>query len=205
MRESGLGLLYPARRVNTFTLAQLRDLDALVTSVATSAAIVTYTGATLTGVLGNPGPCIMRCPQLVTVTTAASVGTYVLAAITVTGTDETGAALTDTLTLTQANGSETLATTAAFFTVTSIVRPAQSNANGSFQFGVRDLVFSNANPCRQIRFGSAGDVQLGFVGGSGAPYIDTTPGTEGEQHAALIRRVYGDTTITTSGPVTVYL
>jgi len=196
--------LAQATRHNTFTVAQLRDVDALVTAVATTAGAVTYTGASLDGALANPGPGIMRQPQLVSVTTSAVGAQYTLTDITVTGTLY-GETQTDTITLTAAGGGEYLQTTKPFDTVVSIARLAMAGAGGQFEFGVHDLAFNHDHPCRQVRHGSAGNIALEFTGDGSAPYLDTTPGIEGERHDSLILRLYGDAAVTTSDPVTVYV
>ena len=192
----------PAMRANTFTLAQIRDVDALVTAVATTAAAVTYSGATLTGVLANPGPAILRAPQFVTVTTDVSAGAYTLTAITITGTLN-GVAQTAVLTLTQVNGGETLATTVPFDVVTSIARLAMVDASGQLEFGVRDLVFDKGLPCRQVRHGSAGLVEVKYFNGSSAAFYESLPGLQGEKHIAVLEQVIADGT-STSDPITVY-
>ena len=196
--------LSQAERHNTFTVAQLRDINGIVAAAATTVGAVTYTAATLDGVLANPGPAIFRQPMLVSVTTSAVGAQYTLTAITITGTLY-GVAQTDTITLTAAGGGEYLQTTKAFDTVTSIARLAMAGVGGQLDFGVHDLIFSNERPCRQVRHGSIGNIQMAFTGDGSAPYLDTTPGIEGERHDSLILRVYGDAAVTTSDPVTVYI
>ena len=63
-----------ASRHNTYTVAQLRDINAAVTAIATAAAGVSHT---LNGALVSGGVMYLRQPMLVSVTTSASGGSFV--------------------------------------------------------------------------------------------------------------------------------
>lgn len=146
-----------AKAPKTVTFAgALAVANAIVTTLATSAAPQTVNGAGLNGAqAGGPFPL----PRTVSVTTAAHAGSYKTGAgnvITVKGTDKTGASVQDVLTLTQVNGGETVATAQAFATVTEIDIPAENDALGSFTFGVFDVV-------TQFRGVRVGTPNSGFV------------------------------------------
>lgn len=175
------------------TFAAIADTDAIKTSIASAASIQTYITAALNGVYGV---AVFPLPHLVTVTNTSSVGSYVAAAITISGEDADGNTITDTLTLTTANGNETITSVRAFAKVTSIVVPAQVNTSGAFQFGVGDIVLPY--PVRVIRAGSANALKVGYDDGS----TDTVTLLAGERHTALVKRIYSSET--TALPITVY-
>ena len=199
--------IYPAW--GTLSYADLDDVDAIKQSVATSVAAQSYSGATLDGVLANPGPAKTKMHRL-SVTTAASVGTYnITDAITATCTDQLGATRTLTATLTAVNGGETVEFTlsggadAGAMTVSQIDVPAQNDANGAFEFGVTDVVFDS--PARQIRGGAAGDVAVQYEMdlASGVSFTDTLECVEGEHHDVFVKKILD--TGTTAFPVKAYL
>jgi hypothetical protein len=201
-------LLIPSPRTWTFaTSADLVDDDAVKTSIASVAANTTYTAADFNGAMLNGNAGLFKvggkrtAPRVLSVTTGASGGSYNLATIVVTGKNELGEVITDSVTLTQTGGNETLFFAKGFVEITSIYIPAMVNTSGSFKFGVRDAGWSPKKPARQVRGGAAGAVLVGFGDGSGA--TDALPCAAGEHHDVMITRLYGSAT-TTAYPVTVY-
>lgn len=155
----------PSPRTRTYaTAAALKDVDAIKTSIATVAAPATYT--TFNGAIGGA----FDPPRAVTVKTSASVGSYTLTAITFTGTYG-GQPVTDTITLTQTGGGETLYGDQPFDTLTSIAIAAMSDTSGAFEFGVGDVYAGAGRFFRAVKaVGGAGSIGLQFDGVS-----DTLP------------------------------
>lgn len=149
----------PSPRSKTYaTAAALKDVDAIKTSIATVAAPVTYT--TFNGVLGGT----FDPPRAVTVTTSASGGSYTLTAITFTGTYG-GAVVTDTVTLTQTGGGETLYGDQPFDTLTSIAILAMNNTSGAFQFGCGDVYAGSGLYLRAVKaIGADGNIGVQYSG-----------------------------------------
>jgi hypothetical protein len=202
--------LYPSRVHQTFTSAQLADVDAIKTAIATAATIQTYTGAAINGALAISNVAYMRLPQAVSMTASSAASQYTaLSLVVFTGTAWDGSALTESLTVTDANGGWTVVGNEGFRTVTQVLVAAQAATGGQWEFGVRDVLMPSASPIRQIRHGSDGDILVGFEGDDNAApnttlYRDTVTGLEGERHDGLYRRVFG-TAATTSSPVTIYI
>lgn len=114
--------------------------NSLVTSRATAVAPAVLTGASFTGTLG-PGPVVMAKtdPRNVSVTTSVHAASYILSApIVVQGLDINSNAMTESLTLTQSGGGETVSGRLFFATITEIDIPAMADALGSFTFGLSD-------------------------------------------------------------------
>lgn len=110
------------------------DDDAIKLSIATAATAQNYSGAALDGVVG--AGAITPCAS-VTVKTTTHAATYnITDPIVVTGIDEAGRTITESLMLTQVNGNETITGTKAFASIISIAVPAQVDALGTFKFGV---------------------------------------------------------------------
>jgi phage tail sheath gpL-like len=129
----------PAGSAWTFGFAE--DVDSVMLSFATTAGATHYGdhgGATgpLTGALVVGGDALCPPARRVTVTVAASVGSYVnLSEITVTGTTLAGAPLVEVLVITGTAGGILLTTVGSFATVNRIDIEAQADANGHFQIG----------------------------------------------------------------------
>lgn len=199
--------LYPSW--GTLKYADIDDVNAIKTAVATAAVSKSYSGADLDGVMANPGPALTKMHRL-SVTTSASVGTYTItSAITATCTDQFGNTRTLSATLTAVNGNEIVEFTladgsdAGAMTVTQIDVPAQNDANGQFEFGVTDVVFDQS--ARQIRGGAFGDVAVEYDAEllSGTAHQDVLPCEQGEHHDVFVKKILD--TGTTAFPVTAYL
>lgn len=188
--------LHIATRYHAFTSAQLKDVDAIKTAIATSASAQNYTGAALNGALANPGPAQMRLPQGFVIKTSSSVGSYnVTNPIVVTGTDIFGVALTGSYNLTQANGNEELNFNDGFYTISGIAVPAQNDTSGQFEFGVQDVILPYTFPCIKVRDMSGAALKVGF---SGDITETVTSVAVGDEYPGLIQRVYADGTTATS-------
>lgn len=113
--------------------AVTQDVDAIVESFLTSTSADEKTGAELDGadILAAT-----KVTDYVTVKTASQTGAYNLAAITVTG-ELANAAVTDALTLTQANGNETVEGDQLFdvWTISSVAIAAMAAATGHIEVG----------------------------------------------------------------------
>ena len=191
-------VFYPARRTATYTTSPT-DADGIKLSVATSLTAVTYSAATLDGVLGNPGPAVVaKLPMNVSIATTSDAATYnVTNPIVVTGTSGNGQVQTENIYLTATNGNETVVGLLGFATVVSVAFPAQLTTNGAFTVGVLDTVLSP--PGRRIRGGAtAGGVSLVFDDGT----ADVHPFVEGEHLDVWVSKVVWATT--TSTTFTVY-
>ncbi len=170
--------------------------NAIKTSIATVAAPVSYSGVALNGAIGVAE---MNPPRNISVTTSASVGAYTLTAITITGTDAAGRALTETLTLTQANGGQTVVGASAFKTVTQIDILAMVSTAGAFTFGVRDI-FCTRRPSR-IRVGTTGALKVGYDDGT----TDVIAAVlAGETLNIAPARVYGDSSTTATNVTLIF-
>lgn len=185
--------IFPSLRTKTF--AAIADVDAIKTAIATAAAPATYSGVALNGAIGAAA---LGVSQTFTVKTRANAGAYVTAnPIVVTGLDWQGKIISESVSLTQTNGGETVQGTKAFARFTSIAVPAQNDTSGSFEFGVGDILLDM--PARELRAGAIGDIKVGYQDGG----TDVLPSIAAERHTVLAFRVYS--TGTTALPVTVYL
>jgi hypothetical protein len=109
------------------------DADAIITSFATTTSPDTRSGAELNGIIGAGE---MDPPRGITISTTSDAATYnTTDPIVITGTFQ-GAVQTAEITLTQANGNETIETGKTFSTITSVAFPAQLTTNGAFTVGV---------------------------------------------------------------------
>lgn len=124
------------------------DVNAIKTSIASSASIETYTGADLNGVVGEG---VMSPPRNMTITTSSHVDIDAVAVV-ITGTNIHGDIITDIVTLTDA-GNTTDVGNVAFSTVTQIVVPAQGGTSGALEFGFGSIIgfaapvkFRNGDP-----------------------------------------------------------
>lgn len=134
--------------------------------------------------------------RTIKVTTTSSVGAYNLVAITITGTDASGIAITDTVTLTQTGGGESLTTTKAFATVTLISIPAMANTAGAIAFVTQDILLPK--PAREFRIGTAGSgaLHVGYIGDDGSVLQDTITGcSAGEKLPISPQWLYMDSSV----------
>lgn len=104
----------------------------LATGGASSASSQTISGASLNGTYGNGAELLP--PRNVTLVLSSSTDWDATTA-TITGTDENGAVVTDSLSIPN-NGNATVAGTVAFRTVTSVTIPAQTGTGGTFTVGI---------------------------------------------------------------------
>lgn len=183
------GDLGGSTRTKTYlTTADFKDVDALKTSVATSTSVATYSGGALNGAIGT---ATMDPPRGVSITTASHSGSYNTgAAIVVTGTYG-GQVVSESISLTQANGGETVYGSQPFDAVTSIAVPAQTDALGSFQFGVGDIWAKDGQVWRGVKAnGGDGTIGLRFDAG----YSDSLPAKENTFEVVVYRAVIASTT-----------
>lgn len=182
----------------TFTTAQLADVNALVTAIATDTSEATFTAASLDGVLANPGPGVARMPQYPTITASSSAGSYSLSPVVFNGTNDAGETIAVSVTPTDADGNWTVVGTTAMATITSIVAPAQVDTSGQWEFGVQDVVGTRSKPIVKVRGGTQANIVVEYDGG----VTDTLPCEVGEKHEMLATKVLA--TGTTCTPVTIY-
>lgn len=180
----------PFKSVSFAAVANIAIANGLKTSIATSASPANYSGVALNGTLAGTTMFPARTISVTTATHAASYNTT--NPIVFTGTDPNGATITESLTLTQSGGNETVVGLKGFATVTSIAVPAQNDALGSFTFGVRDLILSEL--VRAIRVGGSGNLHVSYSDGS----TDTLTGVQETLRDCFPTKIWGDgnTTVT---------
>ncbi len=116
--------------VDEFTDEPVADVDAIVTSFATSASIQVLAGAALDGVVGAAE---MDAPRNITITSDAQVD-HDAVDVVIDGTDINNDVVQDTITKTD-GGNTTDVGTVAFKTVTKITIPAEAGAGGLQEIG----------------------------------------------------------------------
>lgn len=176
----------PSPRVWTYTTAQLNEVNALKTSVATAV------GASVISAFDGTEGGQPRNPRTVTVTTTANPGSYKTGAgnpIVVTGL-RGGAVVTENLLLTNAGGGETIRGTQLFDTVTSIAVPGQNDAGGHFQFGYGDVGCQKGSSFAAIKGNAAGTIRLGFS--STKTDSDSVPVAQNTLEPIAFERVIAD-------------
>lgn len=131
--------------VDTAVIAN--DVDSIKTTVATSTSAAEYTDSELDGVYGEE----FDEARYVVVTTSATTGAFNTADIVFTGLLD-GEEVTDTITLTAANGGETLYGDQLFDSITQIDVAAMADTDGSFQFGTAAVpeCITRANQCKAV-------------------------------------------------------
>jgi len=121
--------------VEEFTNPAAADVNAIKLSIASAAAIQTYTGAALDGVVGL---LAMSPPRNISITSTAHADIDAVAVV-ITGKDVNGDDITESITLTDGGGVTDVGAK-AFAKVTSIVVPAQSGVGGALEFGFGDII-----------------------------------------------------------------
>lgn len=137
LRNDMVRVLAPlaAIAVEEFTDPPAADVNAIKTSIASSASAQSYSGTALNGAVGAG---VMSPPRNITITTSGH-GDIDAVKVLITGKDINGAALTEEITLTNGGG-VTNAGVKAFASVTSIAVPAQSGTGGALEFGFGDII-----------------------------------------------------------------
>ncbi len=190
----------------TFTTAQTLDADGIKTSIATVAAITTYTTSALNGAMVTANVAYPRfnskldIASIPTATSSSSVGAYVAAStIVFTGT-YSGVAVTRTATVGSANGNELLYADGPMDSVSSITIGAQVSTAGAWTFGFHDLVptLNSQGQVNRWTFSSAttGNVTAGFSNGTS----DVIAAVAGYVYPVALTRLYSATAVT----VTIY-
>ncbi|TFH47668.1 MAG: hypothetical protein E4H01_07840, partial [Lysobacterales bacterium] len=121
--------------VEEFTNQAAADVNAIKLSIASAAAIQTYTGAALDGVVGL---LAMSPPRNISITSTVHADIDAVAVV-ITGKDVNGDDITESITLTDGGGVTDVGAK-AFAKVTSIVVPAQSGVGGALEFGFGDII-----------------------------------------------------------------
>lgn len=139
-----------------------------------------------------------KLPRTVSVTTASSTGAYTVGStVVVTGTDASGNPLAETLSLTSADGNETVVGLKGFLTITQLVVSAQPSTAGSFSAGVQDVLAA----CRAVRVGSSGNLKCTY----GDQSTDTIPSAiNGETLLIKPYKIWGDAG-TTAQNISIFL
>lgn len=175
------------------------DVDALKTALATVAAITTYTGAALNGVVpsthltaaGHSGIC-----QYPSVTCSNAVGSYVLNSTVKFTATYGGEAVERTATITSTAGNGTYIADGPIDvdSCTKIVIAAQVDTSGSVSFGLTDLACKKYNHHLQafqgVRAATAGNVAVTYPGG----YTDVLVLAAAESDYVLFERIVQATT-----------
>lgn len=176
-------------RTKAFATGDLVAATAIKTSIATVAAITTYSGAALNGaaVTANVAAPAHGFAAYPTATATNSPGSYVNnSTIQFVGTYR-GEAVTRTATCTSTAGNGTFTADGPVDTVTSITVAAQTNTSGAWTFGFIDMVATSrslSSPRKMFKklVGAAtGNIVVGYGVGSGA-VTDTIPTTAGQVH-----------------------
>ncbi len=180
--------------MKSVTYVAVADDDAIKAAVASIDEDVVYTLTDLDGVIGA---LVMNPPRTLTVKTTANAGSYVVdSTIIATGVTGSGRAVTETFTITDVDGGETFVGTVDFSRVDSVAIEAQSDVDGEFKIGVRDIV---CNGVREIRIGGAGAIKLGY----GAATDTVASLVVGERIYTQPTRIYGDAS-TTATKITLF-
>jgi len=172
--RSVLALLAPIT-VEEFVDPALADVDAIVTSIASAASETVLEGAALDGAVGEG---VMSPPRNVTITTTSNADIDAVAAV-VEGTDISGDAQTDTITLTDGGGA-TDAGTKAFATVTKVTIPAQSGTGGALEVGFGAVIGLGAKIVTRAGYtGPVKEIAAGSVVTNGTFVAAATSGPNG--------------------------
>jgi hypothetical protein len=189
----------------SMSFSTLLDANGIKTSIATVAAITTYTttalnGAYVTANVATPAPNgHTDVDQYPVATASSSAGSYVNAStIRFVGTYN-GEAVTRTATVVGTDGNAEFIADGPMRTVTSIIVAAQANTSGAWEFGFTDLampyVAGNKTPFSFLRATGAGNIRVKHVGG----YLETLAMAAAEQAEPLsLERIY-QTLTTVSG------
>lgn len=191
---------YTSPRPITITTANILDAAAIKTSIATVAAITTYTGAALNGADANPGPAYPTpdghtdVPQYPLAVAAANAGSYVNGSTIVFTGLYGGKSTQRTATVVGTDGSATFIADGPLDSVISITIGAQVNTGGSWTFGFTDIgawcEYAELNPCRAVRANDAGVI----ASVDDAGHTDLTPFTAGQFMAIAPSRIVASTT-----------
>lgn len=163
---------------------------ALVVISASAATVATDSTRTLSY---TDAKNLSRTVQVVTTSHTASY--TVGAAIVITGTDGYDNAYSETVTLTSADGGETLSTTGTFKTVTSVFIPAQADTLGHIAVNGTDVRLPI--PTRAVRVGTAGSgaLHVGYLVPGGVQQDTYTGVTAAERFPVNISWLYIDSSV----------
>jgi hypothetical protein len=203
---ASIGYIGASVRGVTFTVANIADLDAIKTTIATAASSQAYTGAALNGASTTPLPDSKTgYAQWPCATASSSAGSYVNGSTIIFTATYKGVAVTRTATVSGTDGgAKFVADGPVDGAVTNVVVGAQTNTSGAWTFGFCDLecvrrgASAQQEPWRNERGGSAGNI--GYYDNGGTTQI--LPCIEGEHHGVQIARLNTDTTTVTS--ITLY-
>jgi len=181
-------------RVWAIAAAALADVDALVTSLASSAsaALLDEVGD-FDGLLGarlfnGKGPAFT-----VSAHAAANAASYVAGSTVTVAGWFAGQQVTEVFTLAGTDGGEDFVGAQPFDKVDSIAIEAQADTSGAWTFGVVDLVSPSGVGFRRIRAATAGSVVVRFNEDDATD--ETIPLAAGEALEAFFSRVVSTTTI----------
>ncbi len=191
----------PNRSV-TLLAAELNDVDGIKVALTTVAAPQVYTGAALDGAVIDTASGRLDLARTATVSSDASAGAFALDDIVFTGTRK-GAIVTDTLTLTQINGNETIFGTQAFDTITQIDVAAMADTDGELSFGVGDICAPDSDDFKAVKLHAAANLFVQFDEGAGTR-SDTIPMLDKIVEQLRFNRVLTGAAETATG-LTVYL
>jgi hypothetical protein len=202
--------LAPSPRVLVLTASTVLDADAIKTTIATVAAITTYTGVQLNGAdvaavtyIATPTPSgYTNVAQYPIAVAASNAGSYVNGStIQFVGT-YCGAAVTRTATVVGTDGNATFVADGPVDTVTSIIVAAQTNTSGAWTFGFNDVRCvrrgGEDEPWRELRSTSSGDCLVTCASGDDALLASLTATTQPER-VSMVRLKFSSasTTVTT--------
>ena len=191
----------PGRKTVTFAAAaNILDTDGYVASVATATSVVNVTGALFDGTLAGGANPDARCELQFTINRSSSASSYTTTPIVVTGTDDGGEVITESLTPADADGGDQLVTTKGFRSVTNVKLPAQVDTSGAWTMGVSKILLTSV-PARMIRTDAAGTLKMVYEEGTSGTISDNLPSAATEKHELYIKEVLSTST---GYPITLY-
>ena len=203
---TGLHEIYSSPRPITLTTADILDVDAVKTTIATVASDVSYSGADLNGAdvdgatyIATPTPStgVTDVPQYPIAVAASSAGSYVDGSTVVFTGTHGGETVQRTATVVGTDGGATFIADGPVDTVSQIDVEAQADTSGAWTFGFTDIGYwreHSVDKCfRAIRANDAGSIHVQDEDGHG----DVTPFAAGEfQPIGCPRIIQATTTVT---------
>ncbi len=155
----------------------------------------TFRGDSLDGVIGDS---VMTPARTVTVKTTAAAGSYILdSTVVVSGVDEIGHRVSETFTIGDEDGGETLVGLVGFSVITAIDPDDQVDDSAEFKIGVRDFILGSIPT--ELRFGAVGNIKLGYATGD----TDTIATLIVGEHLPLRpKKIFSTSDTTTTSKVT---
>ena len=189
----------------SMSFSTLLDADGIKTSLATTTAPITYTGAALNGAYVTTGVATPApnghtdVDQYPMIALSSAAGAYVDGSIVQFVGTYQGAAVTRSATIVGTDGNASFVADGPMRTVTSILQPGQATTGGACTWGFTDLVMTIIDgikyPFTFLRATGAGNIRVSHVGG----YLETMAFAAAEQAEPLRLERIIQTLTTVSG------